>query len=219
MEKAGRLQYLGILLPILVCELVWSLGENAYAAIYGHIGTQSCAAMTLTNPVQGLFMGVLTGISQAAGILIGKSLGSREYDRAYQESKKLMWYGLTGALALSVLLIGVSRFYVQIYQVEAVVREMACQLLFVFALFAPVKVLNMVLGGGIIRSGGRTRYVMVIDLIGTWVFGVPLGLLAAFLLELPIAWVYGMLSLEEGVRLGISFWVFRKRTWMNSLES
>lgn len=219
MEKAGRLQYLGILLPILVCELVWSLGENAYAAIYGHIGTQSCAAMTLTNPVQGLFMGVLTGISQAAGILIGKSLGSREYDRAYQESKQLMWYGLVGALALSALLIGVSRFYVQIYQVEDVVREMACQLLFVFALFAPVKVLNMVLGGGIIRSGGRTRYVMVIDLIGTWCFGVPLGLLAAFLLELPIAWVYGMLSLEEGVRLGISFWVFRKRTWMNSLES
>jgi Na+-driven multidrug efflux pump len=33
----------------------------------------------------------------------------------------------------------------------------------------PAKVQNMILGG-ILRSGGRTTYVMVIDMIGTWVF-------------------------------------------------
>ena len=34
-------QYGAILLPILVCEFVWSLGENVYAAIYGRMSTQS----------------------------------------------------------------------------------------------------------------------------------------------------------------------------------
>ena len=38
MKREERRQYLGILLPILGCELFWSLGENVYAAIYGHIG-------------------------------------------------------------------------------------------------------------------------------------------------------------------------------------
>lgn len=218
MDRASCFQYLGILVPILACEFVWSLGENVYAAIYGHIGTEACAAMTLTNPIQGLFMGVLTGVSQAAGILIGKALGSREYERAYQESKKLMWYGLFGAVCLSGVLILCSRVYVEIYQVEDVVKEMARQLLWVFAWIAPIKVLNMILGGGIIRSGGKTNYVFAIDLIGTWVFGVPLGILTAFLLGLPIAWVYGTLSLEECVRFGISLLVFRKRGWMRSLE-
>lgn len=42
-------------------------------------------------------------------------------------------------------------------------------------ILAPLKVQNMILGGGIIRSGGKTNYVMVIDLIGIWVFGVPAG--------------------------------------------
>ena len=75
------------------------------------------------------------------------------------------------------------------------------------------------LGDGIIRSGGKTKYVMVIDMIGTWGFGVPLGLLAAFALKLTIPFVYFILSLEECIRFGISAAVFRRRTWMQSLET
>lgn len=218
MSHSGRIQYLGILLPILVCEFFWSLGENVYAAIYGHIGTASCAAMTLTSPIQVLVIGALSGLSQAAAILIGKSLGSEEYEKAYAESKKLMLYGLVGAVMLSLLLMVSRSYYVQIYNVEEEVRVVAGQILFAFALVAPVKVLNMILGGGIIRSGGRTKYVMWIDMIGTWCFGVPLGLLTAFVLKLSIPYVYFILSMEEGVRLAISLVVFRKRSWMHSLE-
>lgn len=218
MNKNGRMQYLCILLPILICEFLWSLGENVYAAIYGHIGTDACAAMTLTSPIQMLLIGALSGLSQAAAILIGKSLGSEEYEKAYQESKKLMWYGLWGAVALSVLLIVCRGYYVQIYNVEESVRETAAQILFAFALVAPVKVLNMILGGGIIRSGGKTKYTMWIDATGTWVFGVPLGLLTAFVLDLSIPYVYFILSMEECVRLAISLVVFRKKNWMRSLE-
>lgn len=214
LSAQGRVQYIGILLPILTCEFFWSLGENVYSAVYGHIGTKSCAAMSLTAPVQGMFIGALSGIAQAAGILIGKSLGSGEQEEAYANSKKLIRYGLAGSLLLSVVLWCTSPLYVQLYRVEGDVRALACQILYVFALIAPVKVLNMILGGGIIRSGGKTKYVMWIDLIGTWIFGVPLALLSAFVLKLPIPYVYAILSLEECVRLAISFVVFMKKKWM-----
>ena len=75
----------------------------------------------------------------------------------------------------------------------------------------------MILGGGIIRSGGKTKYVMWIDIIGTWIFGVPLGLLGAFVLKLQIPYVYFLLSLEECVRLVISFVIFKRKIWMESL--
>lgn len=218
LSRNGRKQYIGMLLPILACEFLWSLGENVYAAIYGHMGTSVCAAMTLTTPIQVLMIGALSGVSQAAGVMIGKALGSKEYGRAYGESKKLMLYGLGGSVILSVMLMAVGKYYVGIYQVEQAVRITACQILVAFALISPVKVQNMILGGGIIRSGGKTNYVMWIDMIGTWIFGVPLGLLAAFVWKLSIPYVYFVLSLEECVRFGISVWVFRRRKWMNSLE-
>ena len=195
-----RMGYLGILAPILVCEFMWSLGENVYAAIYGRLGTWPCAAMTMTGPVQGLMIGALSGLSQAAGIMIGKLLGNEAYEQAYGDSKRLMKYGFAGSLMLSVLLLLTGRYYVMIYNVEPQVQALAFQILVVFALVSPVKVQNMILGGGIIRSGGMTRYVMWIDLIGTWLFGVPLGLLAAFVWKLQIPYVYFILSLEEMVR-------------------
>ncbi|SDF42785.1 MATE family efflux transporter [Marvinbryantia formatexigens] len=217
MEKEERLQYLGILLPILICEFFWSLGENVYAAIYGHIGTQACAAMTLTSPVQVLMIGAMNGFAQAAGIMVGKSLGRNDYERAYREAVKLMLCGLCGSVILSVILVLVRDSYVQIYRVEESVRHITKDILLAFAVISPVKVQNMILGGGILRSGGRTKYVMYIDFIGTWLFGVPLGLLSAFLFHLPIAWVYFILSLEECVRFAISVFLFRKKGWMRSL--
>ena len=62
----------------------------------------------------------------------------------------------------------------------------------------------MILGGGIIRSGGKTKYVMMIDMMGTWLIGVPLALLTGLYLKLPVIWVYFVLSQEELVRLIVS---------------
>ena len=212
-------QYLSILLPILACDFLWSLGENIYAGIYGHMGTEATAAMTLINPIQGLVIGALCGLSQAAGVIVGKKLGNGDYSDAYKASKKLIFYGAVGSLILSGLVVLTAGFYVQIYRVEEVVKQLTVQILCAYALIAPFKVLNMILGGGIIRSGGRTKYVMVIDIIGTWCFGVPLGFLAAFVLKLSIPYVYFILSLEECVRFAISVGVFRRKKWMQQLEA
>ena len=219
--RAGKFnlrQYLSMLLPILVCEFLWSLGENIYAAIYGHMGTEASAAMMLINPIQSLVIGALCGLSQAASVIIGKKLGSREYDDAYRDSWRLIRYGFIGSVILSVLVVLASPMYVEIYQVDAAVKLLTRQILTAYALGAPFKVLNMIAGGGIIRSGGKTNYVMFIDMIGTWVFGVPLGLLSAFVWKLPIPYVYFLLSLEECVRFAITVFILRGKRWMQSLE-
>ena len=211
------ISYVKILTPLLICEFMWSLGENVYSAIYGNIGTNDCAAMTMTSPIQGLMIGALCGLSQAAGIMVGKSLGNQNYEKAYNDSKKLMKYGLIVSIALSILLILLGKVYTGIYNVDAEVKQTAYALLVVFAIVSPVKVQNMILGGGIIKSGGKTNYIMWIDTIGTWGFGVPLGLLSAFVLKLPITYVYFILSLEECVRLAISLILFKRRSWMQKI--
>lgn len=214
----GWKQYLSMLLPLLVSEFMWSLGENVYASIYGHLGTDSCAAMTLINPIQGLMIGALCGLSQAAGVIVGKMLGKEEYEEAYHASKKLILYGFVGSIFLSVVIVLTAGWYVQIYQVEENVKALTIQILIAYALVAPFKVQNMIVGGGILRSGGQTNAVMIIDLIGTWIFGVPIGLVTAFALGLSIPYVYFLLSLEECVRLVISLVVFRGKRWMQKIS-
>ena len=212
-------QYLSMLLPLLVSEFMWVLGENVYAGIYGHLGTDASAAMTLTNPVQSLAIGALCGLSQAAAILTGKRLGDGDREAAYREAKKLLLYGLAGSLLLSAVIFYISPWYVRIFKVEAGVRELTVQILSAYAAVMPFKVMNMIMGSGILRSGGKTTYVMAIDLVGTWLFGVPLGLLSAFVFHWPVPMVYLTLSLEECVRFAVSLVVFRRRGWMNRLKA
>ena len=130
-----------------------------------------------------------------------------------------MWFGIAGSLVLSALLIALRPAYVALYKVEPVVQDTAAKLLFAFAVLAPVKVANMILGGGVVRSGGKTAYIMVIDTVGTWLVGVPLGLITAFALHLSVEWVYFILSQEELVRLGMTLVVFRRKGWMHRLSA
>ena len=209
--------FLKILLPIMVCEFMWSLGENVYGGVYGHIGTASAAAMVLSYPIQNIMIGTLTGVSQAAGIMVGKMLGNKEYDNAVWASKKLIVYGLLGSGIISILIILSKPLYLSIYNVEESVKSIGSLILLVYAFVAPVKVSNMILAGGILRSGGRTDLTGAIDILGTWGLGVPLALISSSLLHLPIHLVYLILSMEEVVRLIVGFIVFRKGKWMKSL--
>ena len=182
--------YLLMIMPILISEFLWSLGQNVESAVYGHLGTSNLAAYTLTCPIQGLIVGALSGLSAAAGVMVGKRLGRKEYDEAY-----------TG-----------------LYRVDDSVKELGKILLIVFALYAPVKVENMILGGGIIRSGGNTKIIMVIDIVGTWCIGIPLCLLAAYVFKWGIVGVYTLLTTEEIFRLIVSLIIFKRRKWMISLS-
>lgn len=206
-----------MVLPILANEFLWSLGENIYAVIYGRLGTSQVAAMTLTNPLQGLFVGLFSGVSSAAVVMIGARLGRDEQEEAYMVSKILMKIGFFGSLLLGGILSLAAPFYVCLFNVEPEVKQITVYILYAFSAVLFAKVCNMILGGGIIRSGGKTNIILLIDIIGTWVFGIPLGLLSAFVFHLPIYWVYFVLSLEEVIRLLISLVVFKKRIWMNNL--
>ena len=77
--------------------------------------------------------------------------------------------------------------------------------------------LSMVVGGGVLQSGGQTKFMTLINIIGPWAFGVPAGFLAAYCFKLPIWWVYLILSLEEYVRLIISVWLLKSKRWMKNV--
>ena len=217
-KKLTIRDYLIMIMPILVSEFLWSLGQNVESAVYGHLGISNLAAYTLTCPIQGLIVGALSGLSAAAGVMIGKRLGGKEYDEAYEESKKIMYAGLIGSLVVSALLILLAGEYTGLYRVNHSVKEFGKILLIIFSLYAPVKVENMILGGGIIRSGGNTKIIMVIDIVGTWCIGIPLCLLAAYIFKWGIVGVYTLLTTEEIFRLVVSLIIFKRRKWMISLS-
>ena len=216
LEKVSFSDYMIMITPILVSEFLWSLGQNVESAVYGHLSTESLAAYTVTCPIQGLFCGALSGLSAAAGVMIGKRLGAKEFDGAFKDAKKIMWVGLVGSVIGAIMLISLSGTYVSLYQMESSILNLGRIVLIVFSLYAPFKVENMILGG-IIKSGGDTMTIMIIDIIGTWIIGIPLCLFAAYVLKWQIVGVYTLLTVEEVFRLLTSLVIFQRKNWIKTL--
>ena len=217
-EKKLAWQFLVTSLPAIGNEMLWAVGNTLYSMIYGHLGTSELAAMTLTEPVQALSVGLFSGLSASAGIIVGNKLGAEEYDDAYESSWKFLKYCVFGCLVVAVILAVSSFFYVDIYKVTSEVKKITVNLLHIFCLYFVVKVCNMVCGSGIIRSGGETKYTLFLDVVGTYGIGIPLGIIAAFVLKMPIQWVYFIISIEEIVRLVFGVRRIKSRKWIRKIH-
>lgn len=204
-------------LPAIGNELLWALGDSGYTMIYGRIGTEQLAAMALTFPVQGLTVGFFTGLSAAAGIIIGNLLGAGKDKQAYIASWDFFKLCIIGCVAMGLVIIAAAGLYTGFYNVNTQVRLLAKHLLIIFAFFLWIKVSNMVILGGVIRSGGQTKYTLFLDVLGTWGIGIPLGILGAFVFKLDIKIVYVLVSIEEIVRLSLGLIRVKSKKWMKKL--
>lgn len=204
--------------PVMLNELIWVLGDSMYSIIYGHMGTAEMAAMTMTFPVQGMFIGFFTGLSSAAGIMIGNQLGAGEEELAQRYAKDFVLLTVLGSVGMGVIIVSLSELYLMAYQVTPEVKTLSMQLLWVFGAVIWVKVSNMVIGNGVLRSGGETKFTFYMDLFGLWGIGVPLGFLSAFVLGFSVSGVYLMIALEELVRFGMGIHRLSGRKWIKNLN-
>lgn len=62
------------------------------------------------------------------------------------------------------------------------------------------KTLKMTVIAGVFRAGCDTKFGLICDTIDMWVYAVPLGFFAAFVLKLPVLWVYFLLCTDEFVK-------------------
>ncbi|MDI4648223.1 MATE family efflux transporter [Cohnella hashimotonis] len=203
--------------PIVLTELIWVLGEAAYAVIYSRMGTTEMTAMTVTFPLQGLSIGLLSGLAGAAGVLVGNRLGADEHALALDYARRLIRAGIGLSLALGVGIAALAPLYASAFSITGEARDLSVHVLWVFAAFMWVKVANMIIAGGILQSGGDSKFVFKMESAATWLIGVPLGLLLSFVWKQPLFWVYFFLSLEELVRLGAGLLRFRSRKWIKNL--
>ncbi|CAH1056627.1 MATE family efflux transporter [Paenibacillus pseudetheri] len=210
-------KFFGTTYPLLLTELIWVLGETAYAIIYSRMGTMEMTAMTITFPLQGLCIGLLSGLASAAGVLVGNRLGANETDIALDHAKKFIRLGIIISLIVGVIIAAGSRLYVSAFNISEDAKQMSIYIVIVFAGFLWAKVSNMIIAGGILNSGGDSKFVFSMESTATWLIGVPSGLLLSYVWKQPVYLVYLVISLEEVVRFGFGYARIYSRKWMRNL--
>lgn len=211
--------YYKAMIPLLTLNILFILADTSYSAIYGQMGTASLTAASIMFPIQGFSIGLFSGLATATAIILGNQLGCQKYQTAIDYSRQILKITTILTIIISVILGGVSYLYVSFYNVSAEVQFNAQILVIVSAVFLTVRVLNMVMCQGVIQSGGDTKFILILDIIGPWCIGVPLAFLGAIVLHLPIYTVYILISMEEVVRLILGLIKVLKGNWAKNLVS
>ena len=203
-------------LPAIGNECFWALGDAIYSGIYGHMSTVSLAAITF--PIQGMSVGFFSGLSAAAGVIIGNNLGAKKTKEAYTLAWDFFKLCIIGCGIIGILIVLFGSVYLKFYNVTDEVKLYTKSLLAIFACYLWVKVSNMVMLGGVLRSGGKTRYTLILDLIGTWGIGIPLGFLCAFVFKWNILMVYTAINIEEVIRLTLGLIKVKSKDWISIID-
>ncbi len=204
-------------LPVILNELLWSLGITTYNIIYGHIGTIAVASVNIMSTIEQLAFVVFLGLGTATSIMVGNQIGQGNRDKAYTYGGRSLLIQGTGALLMGGIVYLVAGNIFQFYKVDPQVIANAKILLTIFSCGLWMKASNHVIIIGILRSGGDTKFSLVLDGLVIWFIGVPVTAAGAFLLGLPVYYVYALTYTEEAVKFFVGVKRYFSKKWINDL--
>ena len=205
--------------PVLLNEVLWSLGMTLYKVAFARLGTEALATVNITESIANFFFVAMLGIGNGATILLGNTLGAGEKEKAKRWAKALIYLSLGVGVIMGLLEIALAPFFASLFNVSAAVALTAIASLRVNGVLQPIKSINMTTIVGILRAGGDTRYAMIAELIGVYFVGVPIAFIGASLLRLPLEYVYLLLGLEEATKTILSLTRIKTGKWANVLSS
>ncbi|MDR0196787.1 MAG: MATE family efflux transporter [Oscillospiraceae bacterium] len=206
--------------PVLLNETIWALAIVVQAAIIGHIEYAKgdpVAASAAANQVFQLFSAAIIGISNAAMITVGKSVG--EGDSGEARRKAGTFFGISVVLGvICCALILLSRdLTVRAFDLSFETQALAKQLLFVTAfviIFSSIASMSII---GTLRGGGDTRFCLIVELAALWGFALPLSAVFAFVLKLPVAAVMVGMKSDEAIKTVICAVRIKSGVWIKKV--
>lgn len=209
--------YFNITAPVVLNEILWSLGTSFYSAIYAHVGTEAVAAYNVAVTILNLATVIFTGISTACGILVGNSIGAGQYEQAFQHARRSLILGAILAVGVGLAIFFGRDLALSIYTLSPTSRDAAFNVLGVLTVAVIYRALNPTIIVGILRSGGDTRFSAVIDVGAVWLVALPLAYLGAFVLHLPIHWVVACVMAEGLFKMVTGLLRVISRKWIHNL--
>jgi putative MATE family efflux protein len=205
------------ILPVIANETLWSLGITTYSAIYGHIGTDAVAAINIIATIDQMAFVLFLGLGTATAIMVGNLIGEGEKEKAFRYAGRSLLLQSTGAMLMGVLVFLFAGNFLQFYKVSPTVIANARAILTVLSLGMWVRASNHVIIIGILRSGGDTRFSLILDGLVIWFVGVPVTALGAFIFGLPIHLVYALTLSEEATKFIAGLWRYFSKRWIHDL--
>ena len=204
-------------LPVVVNEVLWGLGTAANTAILGHMGSAAVAANSVAQVARQLATVVSFGLSSAAAIYLGKTIGEKKTEYAKAYAKRFLILSIIMGILGGTVILAVSPLASAALTLSCTAKEYLRIMFFVMSYFVVGQAINTTLVVGVFRSGGDTRFGLILDMTTMWCCSILFGFLAAFVFKLSVPVVYVILMSDEIIKIPITYKRYRSYKWLNDV--
>jgi putative MATE family efflux protein len=210
-------RFFQVVIPVIMNKVLWSTGVTMYTVVYGRMGTNILASINIASAIEGISFVLFRSMSNACAVLVGNKIGEGDEQTAFTYSLRMAILGPALGITVGLILFFSSGNLLVFYNVTEQVYENARIILRIFSFVIPLKVFNMINIVGILRSGGDTKFSLILDTFGVWFIAVPLAFVGGLVYHLPVYIVYVLVNLEEIFKFSLGLKRFISKKWINNV--
>jgi putative MATE family efflux protein len=210
-------RFIRICSPVILNELIWSLGIATQSIIFARTGTAAIAALNITTTASNLTWTLFMGLGNGVAVLIGNKIGEGDEKTARDYAARIIRFSPLVAFGAWFILIPFSRFLPFIFNVDAEVLSSTAIMFIILSLSYPFRSINMAMVVGICRAGGDTIFCAVYDTVFMWFFALPLAAAASYFLHAPAWIIYICICSEEVLKALLGLWRYRSGKWLRNV--
>ena len=204
-------------LPVLLNEFAWGAGMAALSSIVGHLGSASVAAHSVAQVCRQLSMVVAFGTANATAILVGKAIGEKREELAKEYASRLLKLSLYLGILGGLFLLLITPVVCHTMKLSDLSRSYLQFMMFTLSYYVVGQSINCTLVVGVFRGGGDTLFGLFLDVGIMWSCSILAAAIAAFVLHVPMPWVYLVLCSDEIIKIPICMHRYRSYKWLKNI--
>ena len=204
-------------IPVVLNELMWSVGTSLQSVIFGHISKAAVSANTITGVIQQLATITVFGVANAAAVMVGKSVGANDVKRAKEATFTLSFVSAgIGVLSAAIIFL-IRRPVINFYNVSEETKRIAYDMMAYMAIIVFFISLSALFIVGVLRGAGDARFTLMVEVASLWLVSVPIGALAGLVFKLPVPLVYLFFKLDEPMKVICCLFRFKGGKWIKNV--
>ena len=216
-SKVLTQDFMRLSLPALCNDVSWSVAFSMYSVILGHLGTDAVAANSLVVVVRNIGTVFCFAIASAGGILLGNIMGQGDLEKSKSYASRMLKMTVIAGAIGGLIVLAITPFVLRFATLNDTAMHYLKYMLLINTYYIMGAAVNTALIAGVFRAGGDTKFGLICDTIDMWCYAIPLGFFAAFVLKLPVLWVYFLLCTDEFVKWPWVIKHYRKGRWAKNI--
>jgi len=204
-------------LPVMGGDISWGMIGTLKVSILGRLGESVMAANSISVVMYSLITVLVWSASGASGVIIGKTVGSGDYNLVKQYAKTMQVLFVCLGLLAGLSLFGLRDFFIARFNFYEETQMYARQFMTILSISVVFTSYHAPCFTGIIRAGGDTKFVFIVDTIVSWCFVLPLAFLAAFVFNAPPWVVFLCIFSDQFYKWIIAFIKTNRFKWIINL--